>query len=320
LFSFLYGQDIPQSFNVGDVVHIDNCDKYGWCELKDGGYIKEYLFKKHPKYPHIAMKSTKGTTFLYEIRPIFKDEKPLYEYIELKEQVREYKNAKRNFVYGYVRQKDIESYEGGLVIKKEKKVQLKELKPLQDEVILSEDSEVANDNESKKKTILKKIRSKYFLFANIGESFVDINADVKDITLGGGLGYNYSNDYFVAIGYQHTFLKHIYIVNSYVSVNYNIKDIPYSPYLGVMLGYSILNVYNEPSTGNVLTDTTDSGFSIGVQSGLAYTLENIDDGLRRLYLTTTFQYWKHFLDTRVNNNTIKLKGAINLLVGLKYRF
>jgi opacity protein-like surface antigen len=100
------------SFALGDVVHIDTCDKWQWCKLKDNsGYVKGHLFKRFPKDPSIAIKHTKGNTYLYNIRPVYKDDKPIFEFIQKENPVREMLFAQDNYQYGYIREKDIADYE-----------------------------------------------------------------------------------------------------------------------------------------------------------------------------------------------------------------
>ena len=86
-------------FYGGDVVEIQSCDKWGWCKLSnDTGYVKEWLFKKHPT-ENLMIKHAKGIGYLYERRPSHNDKS---EYKDEK------LHTKLNYAYGYVRvaQKD----------------------------------------------------------------------------------------------------------------------------------------------------------------------------------------------------------------------
>jgi hypothetical protein len=102
------------AFTYGYVVNIESCDKWGWCKLQDNkGYVKGHFFKTFPLAPTKAIKNTQGKTFLYKIRPVYKYDKPVFEFIKLSDRSKssELLNAKSNYHYGYIRVEDINQYD-----------------------------------------------------------------------------------------------------------------------------------------------------------------------------------------------------------------
>jgi ABC-type microcin C transport system permease subunit YejE len=79
-------------FKKGDVLTIKDCDKYGWCQLENGNYIKEFFLKKIEKDKYIV--NTKRTYVYKKIkRKISK--KHFRKYIAT--------DSKKNYFFGYIR-------------------------------------------------------------------------------------------------------------------------------------------------------------------------------------------------------------------------
>jgi hypothetical protein len=310
------------SFNTGDVVHIQSCDKWGWCKLKDNsGFVKGHNFARYPKDESIAIKDTKGITYLYYIRPIYKDDTPVFEFIKTLNVQEEIDFAKNNYQYGYIREKDLKAYKLYMSnYKKQKSQSILDNKSDIKELKLKDDNNevVSDDKKRETKTEVNDTQnsssSKYFVYAALGASSVSGQDDNYGL-VGFGAGYNYSKNYFATAGLQHSVSSQTDITNLIASVNYSFDDIYLKPYLGLTGGYSQLKWKKDPISNASQKDETASKFFVGVQVGIEHKL-NDDFSLYGAYQHNLLNHTTNIQTT--SSYDINHKTQNNFLIGVKY--
>jgi opacity protein-like surface antigen len=333
------------SFALGDVVHIDTCDKWQWCKLKDNsGYVKGHLFKRFPKDPSIAIKRTKGNTYLYNIRPVYKDDKPLFEFIQKENPVREMLFAQDNYQYGYIREKDIADYETYIntqqIQKPKKEVAKQDVTQKVEEIVgktqesnskdinevkLEDTNEVVSDAEVQTKNNIEtkheNTNSDIFIYGGVGKSLASIKNDsgtaiteVKDnynfFEL--GVGYNYDANYFAMLGAQKSSNTQTDTTNILASVNYKFSHILLKPFVGISGGYSELKWKKDPITSSQ-KDTTATKFFLGLQGGASYKVDE------KFSIYGLYQYLPIKHKTIIENQgDIMHSSFSNIQIGVKY--
>jgi len=91
-----------------------------------------------------------------------------------------------------------------------------------------------------------------------------------------GVGYRYTEDVFATIFVQGSSLDEVDILNIAASVNYKFSDLFIQPYIGAVLGYSMLEYDEIPvdTTGhqNVKSKLDADGVTLGLQAGVDFPL------------------------------------------------
>ena len=323
------------SFTLGDIVHIESCDKWQWCKLKDNsGYIKGHHFEKFPKDPTIAIKHTKGSTYLYNKRPIY-DDKPLFEFIQKEEML--FSQDQDNYKYGYVREKDMANYNKyikankSLQDKNNQKIKKADVKIVEEkaetnealnEVKLDDTNEVVSDTKEELKEI-KEVKSKYFIYggisatsASVDEGTNVVTTDIKDTytLIEAGLGYTYNPNIFTTLSMQKASNSQTELMHFLLSANYQLPDTFMNPFVGVVGGYGELKWKENPiSSLQTTKDITASSYFLGLQGGIKYPLND------SFSLYGTYQYLPTNFETVITNKgEIKHKTMKNLIIGVKY--
>jgi opacity protein-like surface antigen len=332
---------VKTSFTTGDTVHIKSCDKWQWCKLSDNsGYVKGHLFKRFPKDPSIAIKNGKGITYLYNIRPIYKDDKPVFEFIQSLSNSSEKLNAQNNYNYGYIREKDLDTYEKYMQDKKKaiekksitdknikeeklpKKESVNELK----EVKLEDTNEVATDDNYSKVNNEKVVETKKNIFVYVGVDFTNSStkkseanvADIKDSYNGYslGLGYRHLNNYVATLGIEKNSNTQTSISNILASINYQLTDKFLKPYVGILGGYSTLKWKENPVTTTSATKNKSKSYMLGLQMGV----EHYFDSQFSFYGAYQFIPVGHKTKINQNENAVEHKTLQGIELGLRYKF
>jgi hypothetical protein len=311
---------VPTSFVHSDVVkNVGECDKYQWCKLTDGsGYIKGHLFKRYPKDPSIAIKHSDGITYLYKIRPIYKDDTPLFEFIEAKAPNDEVLYAKDNFKYGYVREKDKALYDEYMLQKANAQT-----KPIA-QTKLDTTSEVVTEQKPENTNVSSATTSKakYFIYGGIGTTSATIEkssniiatTEIKDsyTLLEAGLGYRYNPNYFATASVQRDTNSQTELTHFLASVNYQFADTLFKPYVGLVGGYGEL-VWKKPPIETSDKDTKASEYLLGVQAGIEYPLQD------NFSLYGLYQYIPTGYTTEIGDDaTMEHKEFNTIQIGVKY--
>jgi opacity protein-like surface antigen len=89
-----------------------------------------------------------------------------------------------------------------------------------------------------------------------------------------GIGYRYTEDVFATLFVQGSSLDEVSILNINASVNYKFSDLFVQPYIGAVLGYSMLEYDEIPvdTTGhqNVESKLDADGVTLGLQAGVDF--------------------------------------------------
>jgi len=128
------------------------------------------------------------------------------------------------------------------------------------------------------------------------------------------LGYHFTNEWFIVFAYQRTDLDDVLFDSIMTKVDYKFSDIkPISPYMGLILGYSMMSW-----DSYIETDDKASSFTYGLEVG--GEIDIIDS----LALDVSYSYMMMDFSTFYNvgnvTNEISYKGLHNLTFSVKYRF
>ncbi len=166
------------------------------------------------------------------------------------------------------------------------------------------------------KTNLEKKDTKYFLYTHLGYAKIDTNHPYDDEGIVDmGIGYNYSDRYFATLGYQTNFenstdtLRGVEQNTLYTSFNKRF-DTKYNPYLGVILGYNDMTVYQETTNFSDIDEKSDTGWCYGVQGGISFPL----------YEKFTFGAKLQYLQIDLKANEIEVKNSFGIFGGVSYQF
>lgn len=131
-------------------------------------------------------------------------------------------------------------------------------------------------------------------------------------------GYRFKNSIFVALGYLRSDESDIVFDNLYTSVNY--KFGPYgdfSPYFGLLAGYSKLTWNKNPLDNTSASNSSDSFFG-GTQIGAIYK------GLKVISLYANYQclFMNHttVVKTTTATSNLEHKTLHNIQLGVRYNF
>ncbi|MEA2111707.1 MAG: outer membrane beta-barrel protein [Campylobacterota bacterium] len=173
--------------------------------------------------------------------------------------------------------------------------------------------------------------SSYFIGVNIGASSVNNEQDIiagsidlddaladSGMNFGAEFGYYINKNIFMTLNYQLVSLDDIDLNNAYVTLNYEfLRDEVFSPYLGIIGGYSLLD-WNTHPIESIENDETSSSLMTGVQVGTTVMLA------KNVNLFASYQFWIMDHKTKLENSQghmqISHNFVNNIAVGVRYRF
>jgi len=134
-----------------------------------------------------------------------------------------------------------------------------------------------------------------------------------------GVGYRYTEDVFATLFVQSSSLDEVDILNINASVNYKFSDLFIQPYIGAVLGYSILDYDKVPvdTTGhkNVESKLDADGVTIGLQAGLDYSITKNFTVFGK-YQLMSFDHLMEIFD----DSDIEHVGLQSVQGGIRYEF
>lgn len=131
-------------------------------------------------------------------------------------------------------------------------------------------------------------------------------------------GYNFKNNVFLTIGYLRTDSSEIVFDNFYGSTNYKFGPYgDYSPYFGLLAGYSKLT-WNKNPLDNTNANNSSGSFFGGTQIGAIYK------GFEKLSLFINYQclFLNHTttVNTLSDSSELKHRTLRNIQIGVQYSF
>lgn len=130
------------------------------------------------------------------------------------------------------------------------------------------------------------------------------------------LGYNLTKEMFLTVGYLRSDMQDLVFDNFYGSYNYKFGPYgEYSPYFGVLAGYSKLTWNKSPIDNATSTNTASDSFFAGSQAGIIY------NGYEKIAFYSNYQclFMNHATAIDVTNK-LKHKTLHNIQIGVQYSF
>lgn len=171
-------------------------------------------------------------------------------------------------------------------------------------------------------------------FVGISAGYSHLNVDKQDkqgsITLGDELeekgynfiieaGHNYNNNIDITLNYQRVKEDDTHLNNYYIKSDYNFNSIQnFTPYLGVLIGYSELH-WDKSPINTKSNDYTSDSYLIGTQAGVTYPITQHF----KLHLMYQFAYMNHTTiiePTSITRGELKHNYLHTVDVGLRYSF
>jgi len=169
----------------------------------------------------------------------------------------------------------------------------------------------------------------YGMFLSAGASIVDVKAEPNDasqyndgaLSNSGGLfevgfKYRFNKAIFATANYQTAFLDMAKISAYYVSMNFQINQSEFNPYIGVIAGGSQLNWSSDPHRALIDRDLTSQSPVFGAQVGITKFINE------HWGYTAKYQFLKydHIADIQAGRKSIKHSAGQNIMVGVEYAF
>jgi len=174
--------------------------------------------------------------------------------------------------------------------------------------------------------------SSMFIYASGGYSSFDVKDDINSGLIiypnmlsdesnfwEVGVGYRYAEDIFVTAFLQGAALDEVDVLNLNASINYRFADMAIMPYVGAVVGYSMLEWDKIPvdtmAQDNVKYKLDADGVTLGLQAGLDYELtENFT-----LFAKYQLMSFDHIMDI-FESSDIEHVGLQNVQGGIRYEF
>ena len=151
-----------------------------------------------------------------------------------------------------------------------------------------------------------------------GNIVLDTEVAQNGLSIGTELGYYLKDNIFMTLNYHYFTLDAVNLNNIFLTLNYEfLKDETFSPYIGILGGYSLLN-WSEYPIASIEKDDSSSSFMSGMQMGLNIAIiDSID-------FYAFYQFWIMDHKTNLENSQgqmyIQQNFAHNLGAGIKYMF
>ncbi len=298
-------------------IQVDGCDSYGWCKLKGKKrYIKKQYYNLH-KNGFVSLKTGTNTRTWTYVEHSYLDDKP-----GLKKCVHENAtdNENKNMKLGYIKIQLIKRCQKEATIQKENNNT-----STQD---TKNTNNIQSDQDDKKEQDDKDdIGNNIFIDGAIGVGIVGIEnhanknnlqddaLDTNGLNLKVGIGYRWSDEIYNQLEIDRLDLGLADIDNIYISLNYRFFEAKLKPYLGIMLGASVLKWQSSPMknyTGKQIDSSKQTLY--GVKFGLSKDITHRTE----VFMTYRFLDINH--RTTIEEETIKHKHINSLLIGVRYDF
>ena len=154
--------------------------------------------------------------------------------------------------------------------------------------------------------------SKKDISGNININSLDENGYLYDLAL----GYRVNDKVFSTLNYQYSKLNEIDFDEYYVTLNYQF-DYKLNPYIGILVGKSILHWNEDPLNSSQIKDNTSGSFMYGIQTGLEYEISDNISFIPKLMYTRT-DHGTNLISSA--QSYIEHDDHVKLLFGFRYSF
>jgi len=149
---------------------------------------------------------------------------------------------------------------------------------------------------------------------------IALDSDIAEngLSVGAELGYYLNENIFMSVNYSFFSLNTFSVNNIFMTLNYEfLKEEVFSPYIGVLGGYSMLH-WSEYPIASIDKDDSSTSFMSGIQMGVNIAiLEDLE--LYGLYQLQLMDH-KTNLENSQGEMQIQQNFAHNLAAGFKYKF
>ena len=134
-----------------------------------------------------------------------------------------------------------------------------------------------------------------------------------------GLGYKYDNDIIFKAGYQRVMFSDIHLDNLYVGTGLELDELAgFTPYLGLLLGYSQLTWDKDPVSNVIKVDTRSNSNMLGLELGATYPMTE-SFSLEIMYQLTNVDHKARVVKSGAMSD-IEHTLVNNIYFGLRYSF
>lgn len=147
---------------------------------------------------------------------------------------------------------------------------------------------------------------------------LDTKITENGLSVGSELGYYLDENIFMTLNYNFLRLETLNVNNIFMTLNYEfLKEETFSPYVGILGGYSLLN-WSEYPIAAIGKDDSSSSFVGGMQMGINIAV------IKSIDIYALYQFWLMDHETNLENSQgkmlIKQNFVNNLSAGIKYKF
>jgi len=176
------------------------------------------------------------------------------------------------------------------------------------------------------------VKENFFVYASGGIASADVSSNIQENiillpevlndganVIEAGVGYRHSEDVFATAFVQNATLDQVNIFNINASVNYRFSDLAIMPYVGAVVGYSMLEWDEVPvdTAGhqNVETKLDADHMTFGIQAGAEYELGNQITLFGKYQVLTFDHLMEIFQDSDIQHANLQ-----NVQGGIRYEF
>jgi len=176
------------------------------------------------------------------------------------------------------------------------------------------------------------VKENFFVYLSGGIASADVSSNIQENVIllpevlndganviEAGVGYRHSEDLFATAFIQNATLDQVNIFNINASVNYRFSDLAIMPYVGAVVGYSMLEWDEVPvdTTGhqNVDSKLDADHMTFGIQAGAEYELGNQITLFGKYQVLTFDHLMEIFQDSEIQHANLQ-----NVQGGIRYEF
>jgi hypothetical protein len=176
------------------------------------------------------------------------------------------------------------------------------------------------------------VKENFFVYLSGGIASADVSSNIQENiillpevlndganVIEAGVGYRHSEDVFATAFIQNATLDQVNIFNINASVNYRFSDLAIMPYVGAVVGYSMLEWDEVPvdTTGhqNVESKLDADHMTFGIQAGAEYELGNQITLFGKYQVLTFDHLMEIFQDSEIEHANLQ-----NVQGGIRYEF
>jgi outer membrane protein W len=357
--SFAYANSLDVqniSFNKGDKINIDYCNRNGWCKL-DGTneFVKKFrIVKLRNPNDYVNYKvAAPGNTYVYISNDLLEQDSKLWDYVLQKVSLD--RQIEIDFESDYTRASVVKGYFNGDAVA----VKPREIKSYKNKVKAPKKSMARNLGSSRIDELSAKIdelnakinelyaqsrqlgdetptfidfgkdsgKSKFFAMASVGQSNLSVDNSVDSNILSSDALDDAGSTYDIGLGYKYS--KKMFTTANISKTSLATADVTnyylsanytfnksFNPYIGALIGYSQLKWDKSPVTGTTQEDLTSTGLVYGTQFGAS---KKIDKDLS-VFAQYQIMVLDHKLDVNDGAASVKHTSQNNLTAGVKYEF